>query len=314
MQTTIATPVSASSTFNGLVAADGTFVQNDNFTQMAPSPVATPTKSLNNVAQAVNVVLNDNAATVTAPASVTIATYLSIEQLVIERKVWEDGVYRTSNEFLYVLMQKCYQMYKNMEGTSSEAAALRSGLKDYINLNGLSDTLKNSHTVAKIVKCVFGTADRKRVSAYSIVLRSALAKDVQVLDLPSYIRNAGGIEHLRLAKSPNAMTVTQKAESAGAVVQTTSMGVFASPQLAANLDVGKIGENVVLIGTWQSDGSVIVRAVVNKDGVVNAALASYYTDNKAVIATATAEKSAANDANVKQEAIAQAAAQAVVNG
>ena len=73
----------------------------------------------------------------------------------------------------------------------------------------------SSHTLSKIVKCVFG-ADRRRVSAYSIVLRTALAKNIDAAGLPDFIRENGGVEEVRLAKSPNSMTAKQKA-SAGAI-------------------------------------------------------------------------------------------------
>ena len=300
MQTTFAsTPVSAASTLQGFISSDGNVVLHD--TTVAAPVVAAP------------VVATATASpTPTEPNSMS--AYAVIENLVIERQVWEDGAYRTSNEQLYVLLQKCYQIYKDMEGTSVQAVALRDALRTYMNLNGLTDNLKNSHTLAKIVKCVFGTTDRRRISAYGIVLRSAHAKSIPAADIPNYIRTAGGVEHLRLAKSPNAKTVTQKASTAASMVKSNVLGVFSSPELAKKLDAGNIGDNLVLLATWQADGSVIVRAAVGNAGVVNAALASYYSANKDAIATATAETAAANDTNAKQEAIAQVVSQSVVNG
>jgi hypothetical protein len=260
------------------------------------------------------VVLNDNTASSQAGLATALNSYAYLETLAIKCKLWEENAFRTSNEQSYLLLGECYHIYKSMEGTSTEALGRRIGLRDYINLKGLDGTLKNSHTMAKIVMCVFGTKDRKRVSSYSIVLRSALAKKVAPEDIPAFIRAEGGIEHIRRAKSPNAMTTTEKATCADTAVKSNSMGVFASTELAGKLDAGNIGEHVVLIGTWQADGSVIVRACVSKAGVVNAALAAYYTDNKSAMTTVVAEAAAANDANAKQEAIAQAVSQAVVNG
>lgn len=235
-----------------------------------------------------------------------------IEQLVIERQVWETTVYRTSNEKLYVLLQKCYETYKAMAGDSVEAAALRSGLKDYINLKGLKFNA-GTHTIVKIVKCVFGT-DRRRVSAYGIVLRRALDEKVSVLDIPAFISGEGGIEEIRLAKSPNAMTAKQKAVVAAEAVQADSMGVFSSVALGSKLDAGNIGKAVVLVGTWQADGSVVVRTVVQNDTAVNAALASYYSANKQAVKKQAEQKQAANDEKIKQDALAAAVHTAVVNG
>ena len=170
-----------------------------------------------------------------------------------------------------------------------------------------------THTIVKIVKCVFGN-DRRRTSAYGIVLRSALAQRISVLDIPAFIRSNGGVEEIRLAKAPNAMTAKQKAAVAAEAVQADSMGVFASTALSSKLDAGNIGKSVVLIGTWQADGSVVVRSVVQNDTAVNAALTSYYSANKAAVQERTKQQDAANDAQVAQTTIAAAAASAVVNG
>lgn len=235
-----------------------------------------------------------------------------IEQLVIERQVWETTVYRTSNDMLYGLLQKCYALYKGMEGMSANAVVLRDGLTNYVNLNGIKCN-KSSHTIVKIVKCVFGD-DRRRASAYGIVLRAALAEKIAIADIPSYIRNKGGVEEIRLAKSPNAMTVNQKATVAKTAVNADSMGVFASTALGEKFDAGKTGAAVVLIGTWQPDGSVIVRTVVQGETAVNTALASYYSSNKDAVQKQAAQQEAANDQQIKQDAVTAAAQAAVVNG
>jgi hypothetical protein len=72
---------------------------------------------------------------------------------------------------------------------------------------------KKSHTLHKIVKCVFG-ADRRRVSAYSIVLRTANVNKIKSADIADFIRNNGGVEEIRLAKNGNALSAKQKAEVA----------------------------------------------------------------------------------------------------
>lgn len=236
----------------------------------------------------------------------------SIEQLVIEREVWESTVYRTSNEMLYGLLQKCYAMYKRMEGMSTEAVLLRANLADYINLKGIK-CIKSSHTIVKIVKCVFGD-DRRRASAYGIVMRAALAEKVLIEEIPTYIRTKGGVEEIRLAKSPNAMTAKEKAKAAATAVKADSMGVFASTALGEKFDAGKTDATVVLIGTWQADGSVIVRSVVQSDTAVNAALATYYSSNKDAVQKQAQQQEAANDEQIKQDAVSAAAQAAVVNG
>lgn len=235
-------------------------------------------------------------------------TYAFIDQLVVERQTWEVNAFRTSNEQLYVLLQKCYQFYKQMGDSTTQAAALRSGLNDYVNLKGVTFA-KTTHTLAKIVKCVFG-ADRRRVSAYSIALRMALDKGIAVLDIPAFIRDAGGIEELRLDKSTSEASNKQKVIAAASVVNACTLGVASGVGLGKLLDSGKVGTQVVLIGTWQADGSVTVRAIVESDGVLNAALSSFYSANKKALAASAKETKAANDATATQTAIANAVLQA----
>jgi hypothetical protein len=250
--------------------------------------------------------------TVIASAQAVVNVRQHFEQLVAEREAWQDNAYRASNDQLYALLQKCYATYKAMSMDTAEAKALRSALTDYINLKGLKFN-SGTHTIVKIVKCVFG-ADRRRVSAYGIVLRRALSESVSVLDIPTYIRDHGGVEEIRLARAPNAMTAKQKATVAAEAVKAETLGVFASAALGAKLDAGNIGKAVVLVGTWQADGSVIVRTVVQNDTAVNMALASYYSAHKDAVQKQAQQQQAANDEQVKQQAIAVASAAAVVNG
>jgi hypothetical protein len=255
------------------------------------------------------VVLNDTQTTVKS-VQVTVATYAAIEKLVNEREMWQENSYRTSNEQLYAILQNCYGMYKAMEGASTESDALRGGLRDYISVKGYTFT-KSTHSLTKIIKCVFGF-DRRRVSTYSIVLRSALAKGVVVVDVAEFIRNQGGVEEIRLAKSPNAMSPKQKAQIAISSVVVNNIGVFKSPTLSGMLDAGKIGANTVLIGTWQADGSVVIRAVVESDTALNAALTSHYSSIKAAAKEQAVELKAVVVADCKQQAIQAAAATATL--
>jgi hypothetical protein len=234
------------------------------------------------------------------------------DRLVAQRQAWQDNAYRASNEQLYALLQECYATYKAMSMDTAEAKALRSALTDYINLKGVKFN-SGTHTIVKIVQCVFG-ADRRRVSAYGIVLRRALSEGVSVMDIPTYIRERGGVEEIRLAKAPNAMTTRQKAAVAIEAVQAHSLGVFISSELAARLDAGKIGKAVVLVGTWQADGSVIVRTVVESGTAVNTALASHFSANKGAVRQQAQQQQAANDEQLRQEAIDAATAAAVING
>jgi hypothetical protein len=258
-----------------------------------------------------SVVQNDTA---TNSANATKGTYAFIEQLAVERQAWETNAYRTSNEQLYAILQKCFQLYKSMEIADEAAKTLRKAFADYVGVKGYV-FMKSSHTLHKIVKCVFSdnnakeSADRRRVSAYSTVLRSALAKGITVDAIPAFITSGGGVEAIRLGRPANALTPKQKAAAVKSTVDAINLGVVHSASLAAAMiDAGNIGKEIVLVGTWQADGSVIVRAVVQSDSVVNAALASCYSATKSVVKEMAVQTEAANDANATQLAIAEALA------
>ena len=110
------------------------------------------------------------------------------------------------------------------------------------------------------------------------------------------------------------MTPKQKAAVAADAVKVDNMGVFASKELGEVFDAGKTGAAVVLIGTWQPDGSVIMRTVVQSDTAVNAALACYYSSNKDAVQKQAQQQDAANDQQIKQDAVTAAAQAAVSNG
>lgn len=280
-------------------------------TSFVSSAQSTTANSGSELAQSIsaNVVQNDKIALATAHASGSVRNHF--EQLAVEREAWESTVYRTNNEQLYVLLQKCYQTYQAMSVGDEEANNLRKGLNDYINTKGYKFHV-GTHSLVKIVKCVFGN-DRRRVSAYGIVLRTALARNISVLEIPDFIQSQGGVEEIRLAKSPNAMTAKLKAQAGAESVQSSNLGVFASNSLASKLDAGNIGKTVVLICTWQADSSVIVRSVVQSDTAVNAALACHYSANKDALKQVVVAKQAANDEQIKHDAIAVATQAAVVN-
>ena len=236
------------------------------------------------------------------------AMHASIEQLVLEREVWQENAFRTSNEQLYGLLQRCYGLYKAMCEDSAEAKALREGLRTYIGLKGHVFS-PSTHTLTRIVKCVFGS-DRRRVSAYSIVLRSALAQGVGVMDVARFIRDAGGVEEVRLAKAPNAMSAKQKALVTSSVL---AMGVFSSAALSGSFnDVAKAGTQTVLIGVWQADGSVVVQAVVESATALNAALASHHSEVRDAAKQQIAQAQESSRADSKDAAIQAATATAVI--
>lgn len=263
---------------------------------------------MNNAANAV--VLHDTSnVAVPAPsaADVFVANYKRIEQLIVEREVWENGVVRTCNEQLYALLAKCYTLYAEMCGGTTQAAALRGALEDVIAKKGYSTSFnKKTHTLTKIVKCVFGV-DRRRVSAYSLVLREALAQKIDAAGIASFIADAGGVEEVRRSKSATATTPKQRAELGKQAVGSTQLAVVSGAKLSEQIDCAKVGNDLVAIVTQQADGSFVVRALVHSQSVLDAAYASAYSENKGVVLTGIKNTEAANSDQLRTDLIKAAA-------
>lgn len=280
---------------------------------MSTTITATPANVVVDATELVNdantVVLHDMSAFIAATQQLAVNPYAELTALVAEKQDWEANAYRTSNEQLYRLLQKCYALYKLICSQPAKAKALVEEVDRFISESG-SSINASTHTLSKIVKCVFG-ADRRRVSAYSLALQTALAADVRVADIPDYIRNAGGVEELRLAKSPNAMTAKGKAQTAAYAVVNSEMGHIKLDALSQKLDGAKVGTQHVLIVTQGVDGAFTINALVSAPAAVNAALAAYYTANKKQLEGKVVEQQQ-TDANANLNTCIAAAAAAVL--
>jgi hypothetical protein len=235
-----------------------------------------------NVAEVANVVAQAPAEQSQSAANV-LAMRQRIEALAIEREVWETNVYARSNDMLYALIQKCYQLYTDLTDGKGDVGAKKVGFKDYINSKGY--VFKDSTPLTgKIIRCVFGDKDRRRLSTYHTVLRVVVANKWVVADVPAKIAEFGGVQEISLGKPAGHLTPKEKAKEARDLVFATALATVSSDRLAAQNNPEKKGEQAVAVVTQNSDGSYTIHCVVHGDAVVNTALASYFGANKAAIA------------------------------
>ena len=267
------------------------------FKQQAIHAVPPATTAATSITNIVNLATNN---TNTDKSNQTV--YGAIQQLAKDCLAWQEGAYRTSNEQLYEILKNCYKLYKDMCGDTYHAMMLRETLPVYISKNNI--VVKDSaHTMVKIVRCVFGN-DRRRVSAYSIVLRAALVDKVLVNDVPEYISRNGGVEEMRLSKSKNYVPPKQKAALASNYLAASNLATVKTDALDVKLDAAKVGTQHVLIVTQHSDGSLVANALVSSQSVVTSALAAVYSANKSqmdnsatVMQTVSADTSLSNAIN-----------------
>jgi len=237
-------------------------------------------------------------------------TKQKLESLVVEHDNWRDNAYKASNEQLYAMLLKCYALYSGMTGSDESAKEMRKAVNDFANSKGYVFKA-STHTITKIVKCVFGV-DRRRTSTYSLVLRAALKQSVENKDLIDFIRNGGGVEEIRLGSTGKGLTTKQKAQVAATTVVVNNLGTATGQALAGMLDAGKIGENKVFIGAWQADGTVVLRAAIESETLLNAALARHYATVQAKAKAKAKEDEEALLAQLKKQATDAAAATATL--
>ena len=123
-----------------------------------------------------------------------------LDLIVEQRKAWEQGAYKTSNDELYKMLGQCLDIYVQLKGREDYKVKERQLLNDRLQAAGL--TYKETTPLAtKVVRYVFGT-DRRRSYTYATTIVSAHEHGIDSVKFPTWVRNAGGVEEVkRKAKS-----------------------------------------------------------------------------------------------------------------
>jgi hypothetical protein len=220
-------------------------------------------------------VVQNDATTATAAASTTTQiAAISLIDLESKRQQWETTVYRTSNQQLYALLAECY-VYGG-ELPFDQAKQRSAVLADFCQQRGYV-VKKESPLLNRVVKAVFGNVDRRRISTYSLVLRSAKAANVLPSNLAQWIEQRGGIQEIKLARSATYVSPKAKAEKAQSTLATVSnLAVVKSDALTQLADGSYMGEECVFVAEQQSDGSFAIKALTRSATALNAALLAVY--------------------------------------
>lgn len=242
-----------------------------------------------------NVVLNDTAVSTEDKSYVAIAATKFLTRMETKRITWEQGVYRTSNLDLYSVLADCLLFSGELPVAESKqrSAALEAFFKE----RGYKYK-KDSHIIARVVRAVFGNIDRRRVSTYVLVLRQAQKSNVESSQLAQWIEDCGGIQEIKLSRSATFVSPTAKASIAKSdFVNLPVLAIAKSEQLTLLADAGFVGEDCVFIAEQLADGGFAIRALVRKEGAINAAFTALYSDIKSQQVAAKKEVIAANDAD-----------------
>ena len=242
-----------------------------------------------------NVVLNDKPAQAVGNSNVVVNATKLLASMEAKRITWEQGAYRTSNLELYKVLADCLLFAGEL--TVAESKQRSTALEAFFTERGYKYK-KDSHIIARVVRAVFGNIDRRRISTYVLVLRQAQKSKVEATQLAQWIEDGGGIQEIKLARSATFISPTGKASIAKADFENLPvLAIAKSEQLSQLADAGYVGEDCVLIAEQLADGGFAIRALVRKDGAVNAAFTALYGDIKSQEIAAKKEVNAANDAD-----------------
>ena len=216
----------------------------------------------------------------TVDANTTTSMRQRLETLAIQREVWETTQLADSNGSLYQLIGDCKVLYSDL--TSGEnARVMKQGFNDYIRLKGY--VFKSSSPLTlKVIHCVFGAKDRRRLSTYHTVLRVAIAENWKVEEVAQKINERGGIQEISLQRK-DGLKPKEKAEIARDVLMSQCIATLSSDALKASMNNEHIHENSVAVLTLNGDGTYDVHCVVKSKVAVDAALSAYFSENKVEI-------------------------------
>jgi len=227
----------------------------------------------------------------------------AFDALIAQRVDWQATEVTRSNERLYEILQSCYALYKSMDSTSSSAMGLKSAFKEYYK-EQFPTANADAPLITRIVRAVFGH-ERRLVSAYSIALREAAAKNIGVLDIPQFFRSAGGAEQVRRSRSPNHKTAKEKAGIGALALNGKILASVQSDDLAANFKAVDYEGSVILLSTHEANGSFAIRRVVQSGSAITAVLSSLASSMKDEAEKKLPEQKASNDESMRDAAISQ---------
>ena len=231
-----------------------------------------------------SVVSNDkiiNAAVVNTAIVSNTATASPLKQLEEKRKQWETTVYRTSNQQLYALLAECLEYGRSMD--VAESKARNKELDAFFDERGYV-VKRESPLFSRIAKAVFGNIDRRRISTYSLVLRSAQKVGVSAANLAEWIEQRGGLQEIKLSRSDTYVSPKQKADKAKSSFGDLPNLAVAKEGLAQLADAEHVGSECVLLAEQQADGSFHIKALTRSATAVNAALTALYAAQAAAAA------------------------------
>lgn len=208
------------------------------------------------------------------------------------RAVWENGVYKTSNDELYNLLDKCLVLFKELTGERS----LIKELNELLEARGAK--LTNGTSLAtKIVRYVFDGCSAERSYTYARVLTVANAEKDEKVSMRAFVTSRNGVEAIRKAPKDGSLSAAQQAKNNVDHAERHYANAKALVPSFTSNDAG-------LHPNTEAANDFAVALVRNKDGSLSIV---FGTNNKALVGVVLAEagkeeRRAASNKNVPTQA------------
>jgi|AntRauMFilla1563_2_1112583.scaffolds.fasta_scaffold00479_7 hypothetical protein len=122
---------------------------------------------------------------------IKIELYNTLNTLVAQRELWENGTYKQANSELYAILEQCGEIYTALKADKKTARIFNAVAAEL----GISFN-KGTSLALKIVRVVFG-AQSNREFAYARVIKVWFVERTDGQTLTNYVIEQGGVENVR---------------------------------------------------------------------------------------------------------------------
>lgn len=188
---------------------------------------------------------------------------------------WEVKEFRSSNDRLYSILQKCYATALEMMGTEPSHEKMKKSFSDYCESKGYNFQ-DSTPLVQRIVRVVFAEPNEKswnrsRISTYGKALVVLFDNNVQPEDVVDVIKDHGGLEEVKRTEGELGKPEDFSKRGKKVVEQKKTLASLTSRELVFSLDSSKKSEVVLLVAT-RVGSTFEIRDVVQKEAVVKSVL------------------------------------------
>ena len=199
--------------------------------------------------------------------------YQTLEDLILERKNWEEVEYFVSNEKKYSILTRCYSIFQSLKGTSDEARLARKSFNRFIVSKGFKQ-FESDHLMTQVIIVVFGGKSR-RTSKYSRALRVAADDNTPVNELTDYIIKLGGLDEV--IRSKNEDEGLPRQDKGRGVLYGKSLTTIQDSNISDEINLNDYPNNdaVLLLASYDEDSDEInVLRVIQNNAALKAAFTS----------------------------------------